>query len=76
MSRYLNGASSKLVSDPRNFDDPGIIGSWSQEQLVTMNDRFVARVEWAFRRGLESRRSAGANGRPHAGDRDRLPRIA
>jgi hypothetical protein len=32
--------------------------TWSREQLVEMNGRFVAQLEQAFRLGLESRASA------------------
>jgi hypothetical protein len=35
-------------------------GTWSREQLETMNDRFVAAMEAAFDAGLESRASASA----------------
>jgi hypothetical protein len=29
MSRYLNGEQSKLIAQPRDFDDAGIVGQWS-----------------------------------------------
>jgi hypothetical protein len=60
-SRYLNGSESKLVSNPRDFDDPGIIGLWSREQLICMDADFVAALEKAFRSGRESPASASAN---------------
>jgi hypothetical protein len=53
-SRYLNGGASRLVSDPRDFDDAGIIGQWTQEQLTRMDADFVAEMERAFRSGKET----------------------
>ena len=53
MSSYVNGGASKLVSAPRDFDDVGLVGGWSREQLVEMDARFCAAVERAIRRGLE-----------------------
>jgi len=35
-------------------------GDWTREELVAMDDRFVAAVESAFQRGLESRAAARA----------------
>src|SRR5262249_36409371 len=44
-----------LLSDDELGD-----GLWSHQQLLEMNDRFVAAVELAFAKGLESRASASA----------------
>jgi hypothetical protein len=56
MSRYLNGASSKLVRRPPH---PGenleLQGGWSHEQLERMDRKFVAAMERAIARGLERR---------------------
>jgi hypothetical protein len=46
-SRYLNGNESKLMRPSQPGDE--IAGGWTREQLVAMNDRFVAAVERAFR---------------------------
>jgi len=35
-------------------------GTWPRARLIEMNDAFVARVEAAFRAGLESRAAASA----------------
>jgi hypothetical protein len=74
-SLYNGGQVSALRRGTAQPSD-ALQGLWTRDELQRMHDRFVARVEWAFRRGLESPRSAGANGRPHAGDLDRWPRIA
>jgi len=42
------------------YDDELGDGLWSHQQLLEMNDRFVAAVELAFAKGLESRASASA----------------
>jgi hypothetical protein len=71
----LNGGVSALA---RGKAQPGdeLQGTWTREELLRMHDRFVAAVESAIARGLERRSSAGANGRPHVGDRDRLPGLS
>jgi hypothetical protein len=67
----VNG-SSKLVLAPRDYDDLNLVGQWPRERLEQMDAAFVARVEWAFRFGRESRHSAGAVVmRPYPGDADR-----
>jgi hypothetical protein len=40
-----------------NTCEPGdeVVGGWSLERLLLMNDRFAARLEQAFARGLERR---------------------
>ena len=45
--------------------DPGDpeLGTWSKEQLVEMDARFVAALERVFACGLENKRSAAAQAR-------------
>ena len=45
---------------PSIFDLDGQCGTWTREQLSQMNDRFVAAMELAFAKGLESRAAAAA----------------
>jgi hypothetical protein len=72
-SRYLNGGTSLLVRRPRNPGENLVqVGAWSREQLMRMNDRFVAAMERAFASGREFRSSASNQQRPSAGDLDRL----
>jgi hypothetical protein len=47
----------KHCADP---EIPELHGSWSREQLETMNAQFVAAMERAFELGLESRASAAS----------------
>jgi hypothetical protein len=75
-SRYLNGGASRLICDPRDCDDIGLVGCWEREKLIEMNERFVAAMERAIERGLECRSSAAASVRAGGGDLDRLPWIA
>ena len=57
-SKHLNGGGSLLVAQaPIEVEHEG---GWSRQQLETMNDRFVARLEAAFASGLESRAAACA----------------
>ena len=53
--------------------DPGDpeLGTWTREQLETMNARFTERLEEAFRLGLENRESAAGQVklRPSTGPR-------
>ena len=52
------------------LDLDGQCGTWTRDQLEEMNDRFVAAMELAFAKGLESRAAAAAtyavNGRRRA----------
>jgi len=54
-SPYVCGRNSR----PQPGDEQG---AYSYEQLMRMNDRFVARVERAFKNGGEHRESAAMNG--------------
>ena len=45
---------------PPISDLDGQCGTWTREQLSQMNDRFVAAMELAFAKGVESRAAAGA----------------
>jgi len=42
---------------PQTGDE--VVGEYSRERLIRMNDRFVERVERAFQSGSERRQSAG-----------------
>ena len=42
-----------MLTAPREFDDAGIIGQWTREQLEKMDSNFVAAMERAIKRGLE-----------------------
>jgi len=64
-SRYLLGRENALMG-PSEPDDR--FGPYTPEQLIAMNDRFVAAVERAFRSGRESPASASAVERPGAGN--------
>jgi len=55
MSSLLSGARLHYVSLPIPGDE---CETWTREQLVEMNARFVDRLEQAFELGLESRESA------------------
>ena len=55
MSSLLSGARLHYVSLPIPGDE---CETWTREQLVEMNARFVDRLEEAFRLGLENRASA------------------
>ena len=55
MSSLLSGARLHYVSLPIPGDE---CETWTREQLVEMNARFVDRLEQAFELGLESRVSA------------------
>jgi len=56
---------------PLSFADPidEVCGVWSRDQLEEMDRRFVAAMELAFAKGLESRAAAAAtyavNGKQH-----------
>jgi len=67
LSRYLLGRENALMRGPPQPGDEQI-GMWTREQLLRMDDRYVAEVEAAFRSGLESPASASACERPGAGD--------
>ena len=45
-----------------------IVGGWTHEQLMRMDDCFVVAVEAAIKLGLENRASASAVERRGAGD--------
>jgi len=45
---------------PPILDLDGQCGDWTREELVAMNDRFVAAIEAAFAAGTESRTAARA----------------
>ena len=64
-SRYLLGRENALMG-PSEPDYR--FGPYTPEQLIAMNDRFVAAVERAFRSGRESPASASAVERPGAGN--------
>jgi hypothetical protein len=66
-SRYLNGGTNALMRAPSAPGDE-LQGGWTREQLLRMDDRYVAAVEAAIRLGLENRASASACERPGAGD--------
>ena len=68
MSRYLNGGENALVRRPPRPRENLEQGTWTREQLLCMDDRFVVAVEAAFRSGLESPASASAVKRRGAGD--------
>ena len=69
-SRYLSGGVSALL---RGRAQPGDeAATWTREELLRMDDRFVVAVEAAIRLGVENRASASACERPGAGDGDRL----
>jgi hypothetical protein len=53
-SYHLNGRGSKLVSAVSEPEDR-IVGEWSRERLVRMNEKFCAAMERAIKRGLERR---------------------
>jgi hypothetical protein len=54
VSLYANGKVSKLVAEPRYCgEDLELDGAWSRAQLLRMDERFVARMERAIKRGLE-----------------------
>jgi hypothetical protein len=55
VSRYLNGGRSKLLTQPRDYDDMHVNGSWTPEQLTRMDAKFTAAMERAIARGLERR---------------------
>jgi hypothetical protein len=55
MSSLLSGARLHYVSLPIPGDE---CETWTREQLVEMNARFVDRLEQAFALGLEHRESA------------------
>jgi hypothetical protein len=57
MSSLLSGARLHYVSLPIPGDE---CETWTREQLVEMNARFVDRLEQAFELGLENRKSAAA----------------
>ena len=57
MSSLLSGARLHYVSLPIPGDE---CETWTREQLVEMNARFVDRLEQAFELGLESRASAAS----------------
>jgi hypothetical protein len=67
---HQNGRSL-LVRAPSKPGDE-LQGGWTREQLLRMDDCFVAAVEVAMRLGLENRASACACERRGADDRDRL----
>ena len=52
---YLNGKGA--ACQPGNE----VVGEYSRERLLRMNDRFVERVERAFETGSERRQSAAMN---------------
>jgi len=66
-SRYLNGGQNALMRAPNKPGDE-LQGGWTREQLLRMDDCFVAAVEVAIRLGLENRASASAWERPGAED--------
>ena len=51
-------ASKRAANQP----DDEVVGEYSRERLIRMNDRFVERVERAFENGSEHRQSAAMNG--------------
>jgi len=53
---YLAGKSTP----PQPGDEQ--VGEYTRERLIRMNDRFVERVERAFKNGSEHRQSAAMNG--------------
>jgi hypothetical protein len=61
VSQHLNGGGSLLVSRASIDDDRN--GDWTIEQLMDMDDKFVAAVEAAFRSGFESPAAATATQR-------------
>jgi len=58
---YVNGRSVLVRASYEPGDE--LQGGWTREQLIRMDDRFVERLERAFRLGLERRTSASANAR-------------
>jgi len=61
LSQYHNGGENALVRrPPRPGENLERNGDYTRVQLVRMNNNFVRRVERAFKRGKESRSSAGA----------------
>ena len=59
VSNYLNGGENSLMRrPPRPGENLEQVGAWSREQLLRMNDCYVAAVEAAIRLGLENRASA------------------
>ena len=64
----LGSILGAMLFVPPISDLDGQCGTWTREQLSQMNDRFVAVVELAFAKGLESRVAAAATVR--AGHRE------
>src|SRR5215471_14624428 len=57
---------SRILFVPLISDLDGQCGEWSRARLIEMNDRFVAAMELAFAKGLESRAAAGATYTPQS----------
>ena len=57
-----NRGRQPYINGKRTPFQPGdeVVGEYSRERLIKMNDRFVARVESAFKTGKENRQSAAA----------------